>query len=303
MKHYNYPHHPKTQRSIVRILILVNIYAIESWISLFMPEYASYLNIVRDLWESVVIYEFFSLIITCCGGYRALTEDLYRTTKHFKPFDLCFDNWAAEDVIFWCRFGILQYCLCQGVCGVLIFIFHMMGAYHDGEFTFTSIYPYIAFIISVSQTWAIYVLVLFYYALDHLDSNTTAGSRFQEFNAVAKFICIKGVVFFVFWQSFFLSIALHIGLLESNMSAVKVQDFFVCIEMLGFAIAHTYAFRVEDFAKYSAAPDDKSQTRVEVLRNAFDVRDISEDVGKYVILKEKQSGGDLMDKEDDFHDL
>jgi len=298
--HFNYPHHARTQRSLIRILIMVNIYATAAWISLCVPFLSIYLNCLRDLWEAVVIYEFFNLIIVSVGGYRVLTEDLYRTTRHFRPFNLCINEWGADEIVFWTRVGMLQYCIVQVCMAFVIFMCQKLGLYREGSFEAHAVYPYVATIISLSQSWALYVLVLFYYALAHLDPETTAGQKFKNFRPYSKFLTIKGVVFFVFWQSFFLSIALHLGILSSNYNASQIQNVFVCIEMFGFSVSHLYVFSINDFPSYAVqrkediTPEERKKITVEAFQNTFDLRDITSDFGKYVLLKTKETGGDLV---------
>jgi hypothetical protein len=71
-----------------------------------------------------------------------------------------------------------------------------------------------------------------------------------------KFLCIKGVVFMTFWQGLAISILASINEAENKASfketmgeswAAKTQSFLICLEMLLFAIAHFYAFPVEEW--------------------------------------------------------
>ena len=72
--------------------------------------------------------------------------------------------------------------------------------------------------------------------------------------AVSKFLCIKGVVFFTYWQSVGIALLVYIGIIHDitefwsaeNISN-SLQDFLICIEMFGFSVAHHYAFNPNDF--------------------------------------------------------
>ena len=67
---------------------------------------------------------------------------------------------------------MLQYCIVQVCMAFVIFMCQKLGLYREGSFEAHAVYPYVATIISLSQSWALYVLVLFYYALAHLDPET-----------------------------------------------------------------------------------------------------------------------------------
>jgi len=73
------------------------------------------------------------------------------------------------------------------------------------------------------------------------------------FKPVAKFLVVKSVVFFTYWQSVLLAILVHIGVLNNttNFSVGEVQiglqDFAVCIEMFIAAAVHKYTFGIESY--------------------------------------------------------
>ena len=78
-----------------------------------------------------------------------------------------------------------------------------------------------------------------------------------------KFLCVKGILFFSFWQSLFISILVAAGVIrklgpytDSEHISLALTDALVCIEMPFFAVAHQYAFSTVDFvdpnAKYVA---------------------------------------------------
>jgi hypothetical protein len=78
----------------------------------------------------------------------------------------------------------------------------------------------------------------------------TAKHDLKGINPVAKFLCIKGVIFFSFWQSLLLSILGKAGVFgdeHEEDTVIKVQDFLICLEMLMFSVAHLYAFGHKEF--------------------------------------------------------
>merc|ERR1711998_477559 len=60
-KHVKYFSCPDQQRHIVRILLMIPIYAMDSWASLLAPRAAEYINPVRDCYEAYVLYSFIKL--------------------------------------------------------------------------------------------------------------------------------------------------------------------------------------------------------------------------------------------------
>lgn len=63
---------PKTQMYVVRILWMVPIYSIESWLCLRYKDYAIYIETLRDCYESYVLYSFLQYLIQVLGGEEAL---------------------------------------------------------------------------------------------------------------------------------------------------------------------------------------------------------------------------------------
>ena len=66
--------------------------------------------------------------------------------------------------------------------------------------------------------------------------------------SMAKFLCIKGVIFFMWWQGVGIGVLKSYHVIDDKGSwaaedvADGLQDYLICIEMLGFAIAHMYTY-------------------------------------------------------------
>jgi len=63
---------PKVQMYVVRILWMVPIYSIESWLCLRYKDYAIYIETLRDCYESYVLYSFLQYLIQVLGGEDSL---------------------------------------------------------------------------------------------------------------------------------------------------------------------------------------------------------------------------------------
>lgn len=137
-----------------------------------------------------------------------------------------------------CKFGTLQYCLVRPLTAIIATILEILGAYGDGCLSFTRCgYPYLMIIINVSVAWAFLSLASFYSKLK---------AKLAPFHPFGKFLCIKLVIFFSFWQGLFLSLLAHLDLL-SDMDAIVLQNYLICLEMAIVSLAHLRVFPVAPF--------------------------------------------------------
>lgn len=100
---------------------------------------------------------------------------------------------------------------------------------------------------------------------------------------VPKFLCVKGILFFSFWQSIGISILVAAHVItrlgpykDAEHISVGLNDTLICLEMPFFAIAHNYAFSYKDFID----PAISFVARMPfyyAFRDAFGLRDVIED--------------------------
>jgi hypothetical protein len=83
------------------------------------------------------------------------------------------------------------------------------GVYHEGSFDLKSGHLYIALINNVSITISLYSLVLFYMATEE---------RLKPFSPFAKFLCIKAILFFSFWQACVFTILIRFKIFDREFS-------------------------------------------------------------------------------------
>lgn len=137
-----------------------------------------------------------------------------------------------------CKHGILQYVIIRPITTLLAVFSQIFGVYGEGEYDLSKTYVYLLIINNVSQIMAMYCLVIFY---------TGYKMELSSIKPLAKFLCIKLVVFFSFFQSVVISIMIDfLNAEESTPDRLargrKIQDFLICIEMLIASIAHHYAY-------------------------------------------------------------
>eukprot|EP00493_Phyllostaurus_siculus_P006017 UN06075 len=71
----------------------------------------------------------------------------------------------------------------------------LFGDYSEASLSDGSVYAWLVLIITISQSWALYCLVLFYHGLSHMEEDTIGGQKFRKLKPLQKFVCIKAVVF------------------------------------------------------------------------------------------------------------
>ena len=97
----------------------------------------------------------------------------------------------------------------------------------------------------MTQLVALYCLIWLYIILK---------DDLAPFKPLAKFLVVKSVVFFTFWQGIGINIMVRVGWItgRENFTAAEVQlglqDFIICIEMFIAAAVHRYTFGHEMFA-------------------------------------------------------
>jgi hypothetical protein len=98
-----------------------------------------------------------------------------------------------------------------------------------------------------------------------------------------KFLCVKGILFFSFWQSIGVSILVAAGAIkrlgpytDSEHISLGLTDCLICIEMPFFAWAHMYAFSFRDFVDPSRSYIARMPMYY-AFRDAFGAKDVVED--------------------------
>jgi hypothetical protein len=160
-----------------------------------------------------------------------------------------------------CKFGVLQYVLIKFLCAVAVLFLEYKGWYKEGSFHWNAGYLYICIVTNVSQCWALYCLIFFYYA---------TKTELSPIRPVGKFLSVKALVFFTWWQSVFISVLYQMDMIptykaaderdwSSDAVAKGIQDYLICMEMFIAAVVHTFVF---PHSEYSVAAVRARQTAV-----------------------------------------
>ncbi|KZS09946.1 transmembrane protein 184C [Daphnia magna] len=274
--HYNKPH---MQKYIIRILWMVPIYALNAWVGLSFPAYAIYLDTCRECYEAYVIYNFMMFLLTYLKQEVHEEAELRDTKTHIHHiFPLCcLKPWPiGSELIHRCKHGILQYTIVRPCSALISVICEIIGVYGEGKFHANLAYPYMIAINNLSQFIAMYHLVLFYRA--HREG-------LQPMNPIGKFLCIKAVVFFSFFQGVIIAVLVFTGVITSWFSTNDVehapqgiQNFLICIEMFLAAVAHHFSF---SYKPYVDLAQDQHGCCFAFL-HMWDVSDVRRDVAEHI---------------------
>ncbi|CEH18750.1 Predicted seven transmembrane receptor-rhodopsin family [Ceraceosorus bombacis] len=237
---------------------MVPIYSLSSLASITSLEGAFFIDLVRDIYEAFVIYCFFALLVEYLGGERSLLILAHgrAPTKHPFPFNLLFQPMDVSDpyTFLALKRGILQYVQVKPVLAVATVFLKITGHYEEGKLSWTNGYTYVSFVYNFSVFLSLCALAMFWACL---------SEDLAPFRVTSKFLCIKGIIFFSFWQGLAVSILVAAGAItnigpisDQAKLALAIQDMLVSFEMPLFALGHAYAFSprdyVDPFAHYAA---------------------------------------------------
>jgi len=289
---------PKIQKYIVRIVLMIPIYTIDSYLSLLFKDYALYFNVARDCYEAYVLYMFFRLLVEMADGEENLARQLEQIPqmKYSLPF-CCFHIKPGRIFLHRCKQMILQFVVFKPILAALTFILELTNTLDEGNLSPTRGYLWISIAYNISITISLYFLVLFYEA--------TKGIL-NPFKPISKFLCIKAVIFFSFWQSVAIAVMVHFNLVieakgDWTVSDVSTaaQNFIICIEMLPCAIAYALTFGHKSFKRTDASHillDDmpKRSNMVANFKDVANIHDVIKDT-QSAMLKEPERNVEALD--------
>ncbi|KAL0884110.1 hypothetical protein ABMA27_016129 [Loxostege sticticalis] len=272
---------PSLQKHIIRVLWMVPIYALNAWIGLEFPEQSIYVDSLRECYEAYVIYNFMKYLLNYLNDGHDLEANLETKPQVYHIFPLCcLTPWEmGREFVHNCKHGILQYTLVRPITTVISMICELAGVYGESDFSPKVAFPYMVAINNLSQFVAMYCLVLFYRA------NRT---ELKPMKPIGKFLCIKAVVFFSFFQGVIINILVYCGAISSifgisdsgevKIISSKLQDFLICIEMFLAAIAHHYSFSYKPYM----SPENPSPSCLGSFLAMWDVSDVKRDISEHL---------------------
>ena len=219
--HLTYYRNPEAQRSIVRILMIVPLYSMSSFVALVAEDVGLYFELVRDIYEAYVIYLFLCLIISFAGGDSICASGMRERGAMRHPWPLCCLPHLRIGARFLrqCKQLTLQFVVLKPIMAATSIIMLIAQKYYDAGYQTTLLIIY-----NVAYTLALGALGYFYMGC----RGAISGHRLPF-----KFVSIKLVVFLTYWQG------LVVELLPLEKEETRaLNNFILCVEMMLFAVLH-----------------------------------------------------------------
>lgn len=257
-KHLRWYTNKAEQRYIVRILLMVPIYAIVSFASYLFWNHSTPLLLLRDCYESTVLTSFFYLLLMYISPDPEEQKDVFRKVglsrendrqrlrageplkKWMFPFGSV--RWKPEDGLYFLqlmKWGVLQYCVVRPTTTLAAIILDYAGLYCEDSWSPGWGHLYISAVVSVSVSVAMYCLLQLYMSI----KEPLAPQK-----PLLKLFAVKAVVFLTFWQASALSMLATFGFVKDTqyMTAdninIGIGAIMETVEMTLFALLHIKAF-------------------------------------------------------------
>ncbi|KAJ3357381.1 hypothetical protein HDU83_007312 [Entophlyctis luteolus] len=286
---------PLEQIHIVRVLLLVPVYAIISWLAFRFYWRAVYFFIIRDCYEAFVIYSFYTLILQFLGPTVQSQKlafvnkqkmlwpiwhpilRLVRVDPYYYPSSPTFlqSNKA----------GVIQYVVVRPVMTFVALITQLLNVYCAESLNVAYGHFWYMLFNFVSVSICMYSLVVLY---------LTVKDDIADHRPLPKFVSIKLVIFLTIVQNVILSILVHFNVIPANEYWTStnisngIQSFIVCIEMFLVSIFHFYSFSATSYSGVLPTPWFKAMV------TCFNFLDILREMGKaasHLILRGKKKMG------------
>lgn len=231
---------PLQQRYIVRIVFIVPLYALYSFLAILFVTVQIYFAILRDAYEAFVLFQFFKLCVNLLGGEDELVRKLAGLPPLPLPWPFCRKSVALDEkFVRRMKQGILQYVIIRPLTSVAAIICEAFHVYGDGTWSFTGGFLYVQIVNNISFTVSLYCLFCFYLA---------TKDELRPSRPLLKFLTIKIVVFFCFWQALLIAILVAAGaikgfwLYDASEAGIVINNLIICCEMFCVAVMHIFAY-------------------------------------------------------------
>ncbi|KAK1557455.1 hypothetical protein Q3G72_024922 [Acer saccharum] len=249
-QHLFYWKNPKEQKAIIVIILMAPIYAIVSFVGFLdikgSKPFFTFLESIKECYEALVIAKFIALMYSYLNisiSKNIVPDEIKGREIHhsfpmtlFQPHTVKLDHHTLKQLKHW----TWQFVVIRPICSILMIMLQVLGIYPTWlSWTFT-------IILNISVSLALYSLVIFYHVF---------AKELEPHNPLAKFMCIKGIVFFCFWQGVVLEILVAVGVIKSHHFWLDVehieeaiQNILVCMEMVVFSVLQQYAYHVAPYS-------------------------------------------------------
>ncbi|XP_021740471.1 transmembrane protein 184C-like [Chenopodium quinoa] len=248
-QHLFYWKNPKEQKAIIVIILMAPIYAVVSFVGLMdirgSKAFFMTLESIKECYEALVIAKFMALMYSYLNisiSKNIVPDEIKGREIHhsfpmtlFQPRTVRLDHHTLKLLKLW----TWQFVMIRPICSILMIALQLVGLY-------TSTISWIfTIVLNVSVSLALYSLVVFYHVF---------GKELEPHKPLAKFLCVKGIVFFCFWQGIVLELLVAVGIIRSRYSWLDVehieegiQNVLVCLEMVVFSVLQQYAYSAQPY--------------------------------------------------------
>ncbi|WWC60659.1 uncharacterized protein I303_103234 [Kwoniella dejecticola CBS 10117] len=241
--------HPPAQKQVMRVLLMPAVYSIVSFFSYrYYREYEYYI-LAETAYEAITLSAFLMLLMELVSMNttdQQLKTALAEKDKKKFPFPFNFWRFRASKPYFWhaLSFSVMQYVILRPLISIVGIICLYYGVLCPGEYSIHFAEVYLEAVDFVSISVALYGLIVFYV----LCKDELKGRK-----PLNKFLAIKLIVFFTFYQSFVFSILQTHGVIHGTIlwTATNVSDglsaLCTCVEMVFFSIYMGWAYNWTDY--------------------------------------------------------
>ena len=144
---------PELQRPICRVLLMVPVYSVTSFLSLRFTQFSIYFDTLREWYEAYALYNFMALVLRFLERNYDLRYVLeYKPRQmHIIPF-CCLPPFPhGQKFILNCKSGVVQYSFIRTLTTLIALCTQLADKYHEGDFHPQYAYLYIVMINNISQ--------------------------------------------------------------------------------------------------------------------------------------------------------
>ncbi|KAI0280625.1 DUF300-domain-containing protein [Russula aff. rugulosa BPL654] len=269
---------PAEQRQIIRVLYMPPVYAIISFFSYRFFRSYTYYSLIRIVYEAITLSAFLLLLVEYVSSTsigHSTEGALARKDKRPLPIPFCCWRFRPSKpyFIYTLKWSVMQYVVVRpalSIAGIICQYFNVLCESSSFNVHFASLYLDVIDFFSVSI--ALYGLILFY----NLTKEELTGRR-----PLAKFLSIKLIVFFTFYQSFVFTVlenrVIHgTEFWTSTNIADGLNALTTCIEMIFFAALMMWSF---NWKEYEVQPGERHTSIWRPLWDSINLWDFAVEIG------------------------
>ncbi|VAH91121.1 unnamed protein product [Triticum turgidum subsp. durum] len=222
-------HQPEEQKFLIGLIMMVPVYAVQSFFSLLNSKVAFICEMMRDCYEAFAMYCFERYLIACLGGEESTIrymEDQFQPSDSSPLLDVDYDYDDTQAYL--CYLGNFA---------------RTSGYLWRRKICMEIWYPYLAVVLNFSQTWALYCLVQFY---------TATKEKLEPIKPLSKFLTFKSIIFLTWWQGIAVAFLFSTGLFNGHLAQslqTRIQDYIICLEMGVAAVVHMKVFPAKPYRR------------------------------------------------------